>query len=93
VYEVLPHKNLSHRRHPVSTANISQISEWMTFEYITILFDLPSGYLKDALVVTDERHPRVTLKQYAKKINKESSLVVGDVQGAVKQYMDSSHKH
>lgn len=76
------------RRHPVSVQNVTQISAWMTFEYINSLFDIPPALLKDALKVENAKYPLITLKQYAKKSNKDIDSVVSDVQKIVQTYLE-----
>ncbi len=76
------------RRHPVSVHNISQISGWMTFEYINMLFDVPQELLQEKLGIQNSKYPLVTLKQYAKKSNKDVDSVVKEVQESIQTYLD-----
>ena len=60
------------RRRPAMTP--ASISSWMTFEYLNLVFKIPSPYLKNALQITDAHYPRLTIKNFA--AGKKISLVI-----------------
>jgi hypothetical protein len=72
-----------HRRHPATEADVVRISEWMTFEYINTVFDLPPNYLKDTLHIDDAKYPSITLGQYATKVGIDSTTFTVSVRRSV----------
>ncbi len=78
-----------HRRHPVSRNNVSQISVWMTFDYINKVFDLPDSYLKESLQITSKKYPLVTLGRYAKEIGSDPPTVVQKVKNSVEEHLNA----
>ncbi|MBP6888593.1 MAG: hypothetical protein KBC21_02705 [Candidatus Pacebacteria bacterium] len=91
------HKSLSqyipsaHRRHPVSKSNISQISAWMTFDYINRVFELPDSYLRDVLTIDSKKYPSITLRRYAHEKNLDTSTLVEKIQNSIEGYLMTQH--
>jgi expansin (peptidoglycan-binding protein) len=73
-----------HRRQPVSQANVSRISQWMTFDYVNQVFNLPPAYLKEKLEIDDGRYPLITINQYSKRKNKDVHTVIKNIQDAIR---------
>jgi hypothetical protein len=80
----------NHRRQPASVSNISHISEWMTFDYINHLFDIPASYLQEALQITDPEYPFMTIGQYSKKTHQDRNSVIQKIQDLIKLKLGSS---
>lgn len=80
----------THRRKPVSSNDVRYITSWMTFDYITKVFNLPDIYLKESLAVDDARYPFLTLSDYSKKINTSDGIFVDLVKKSVVIYITSS---
>ena len=72
---------------PLPAADASTIRPWMTFDYIDRLFNVPPEYLKSQLGVTDPRYPKLSLSGYAKSGRLSLATVVGEVQGALHDYL------
>ena len=81
---------MTHRRRPVSSSDISYIAPWMTFDYITRVFDLPPTYLDQNLKVSNPKYPAITLMQYAKTTGTSTGAVIRNVQDLLKKYLASS---
>ncbi len=97
MYEIRNHRNLpwrsylsSHHHKLVGVADVAYISPWMTFDYITKIFKLPSTYLQQNLQINDSKYPLITLAQYAKTTNTNTSILIENIQNAVKKYLASS---
>jgi len=80
----------THRRHPVSVADVSRIESWMTFDYITKAFGLPGEYLRDGLGISDPRYPFITITYYTHKHGLPTDAFLGRVQGSVMDYVTAS---
>lgn len=76
-----------HRRHPATEADVARISAWMTFDYISTVFDLPPNYLKDTLHIEDESYPVLTLSAYAEKTNIDTVMFVASVRRSVEIFV------
>lgn len=97
VYEIRSHRNfawrsylMNHHHRPISITDVSYISSWMTFDYITKVFKLPATYLKDTLKINDSKYPFVTLEQYAETIGTSTSAIIGSTQEVLRKYLASS---
>ena len=96
IYEIRNHRNLPWRsyltnrhRRLVGVADVAYIAPWMTFDYITKIFKLPSTYLQQNLQINDSKYPLITLAQYAKKNNTNTGLLIENIQNVVKKYLAS----
>ena len=63
-----------------------QIRGWMTFHYINLEFNLPSGYLQGALKITNIRYPNLSLDSLAKQQNVISADLIAKTVSAVKSF-------
>ncbi len=68
------------RRRPATLEDLSKIAPWMTFDYLNKVYDLPSGYLQDALKVTDTKYPFLTIKQHATKTGVTTAALIESLQ-------------
>lgn len=68
------------------TAKLSTIAGWMTFRYVNKVFSLPPGYLQQELGIEDAKYPNIEIARYAKEVNKDSTVFVGEVRAAVSRY-------
>ena len=68
---------------------VSDISSWMTFDYINKVFNLPPTYLKQTLQINNTKYPVLTIAQYAKKAKINLSLLIINIQNAVRIYLTS----
>jgi len=59
----------------------------MTFDYINHIFGLPSAYLRDKLLVTDARYPRLTIRRYASLNKLDAAGFLSQVRAAVRSYL------
>lgn len=74
---------------PASDANV--VRSWMTFDYINRLFALPTPYLQTQLnVATSSGYPRITLSEYAEKQNVSSTIILDQVENAIRAFSTST---
>jgi hypothetical protein len=66
--------------------DVASISDWMTFDYLNLVFKLPPTYLKDYLGVTDARYPRLSIRRYAATRQLSPSIAVQGVQAAIRNF-------
>jgi hypothetical protein len=79
----------AHFRHPVTLQKISpdQISGWMTFRYINLVFKLPPSYLQSSLSIEDKHYPNLSLDVLAKTQGYSSAQITEKVSAAVKSFL------
>jgi hypothetical protein len=83
----LPYSMSKHRHRPVTVADIAYISPWMTFDYISTLFNIPEDYLKQTMNIEDEKYPFITLDQYAKKTDINVDVLIANIRHDIKDYL------
>jgi hypothetical protein len=83
----LPYSMSKHRHRPVTVADIAYISPWMTFDYISTLFNIPEDYLKQSMSIEDEKYPYITLDQYAKKSDINVDVLIANIRHNIKEYL------
>ena len=66
-----------------------QIRGWMTFRYIDLAFNLPSGYLRGALNITDKRYPNLSIDALARAQKTDARLLLQKVIAAVNNFSNS----
>lgn len=83
--------NASSASPKVSTTStaISLIRNWMTFDYINRLFNIPPSYFESKLDVADTNYPRITIRSLAKKYNSEPTFFLTHIQSLVTEYLHS----
>ncbi|MDR3642690.1 MAG: hypothetical protein P4L74_03640 [Candidatus Doudnabacteria bacterium] len=64
-----------------------QISGWMTFRYVNLVFGLPPSYLQSSLDINDARYPNISLDTLAKEQKLTSAAIVGKTVAAVKNFI------
>jgi hypothetical protein len=62
------------------------IQSWMTFDYINVVFKLPSAYLKSAFTITDAKYPNIRIDRYAKENHINLSEFVQRIRESVALY-------
>jgi hypothetical protein len=79
----------AHFRHPVTLQKITpdQISGWMTFRYINLVFNLPPAYLQHSLNIKDARYPNMSLDILAKERGTTSAQITAGVSSAIKSFL------
>ena len=64
---------------------VDNIEPWMTFEYLSHVFVLPSDVLKNKLAITDPRYPRLSIQRYAADANLSEADALSKVKAVVTQ--------
>ena len=69
--------------------DVSLIEPWMTFDYVSISFKVPSAYLMTALSIASStpKYPNVTIGRYARTIATSSTAFTAFVRAAVQSYL------
>jgi hypothetical protein len=67
---------------------IDSIQLWMTFDYINVVFKLPSGYMKDILGISDAQYPNIRLDTYSRRTHIDPEVLLK----TVKQYIGTYNK-
>ncbi len=80
---------LLHTSGPVTADDVVFIQTWMTFDYVNHIFNLPKEYLMTKLSVSNGSYPRLTIEKYAKTKGLKSSVVLLQVEDAVRAYFAS----
>jgi hypothetical protein len=58
----------------------------MTFDYLNVIFKLPKNYLKETLIIEDNRYPNIRLDHYAKRHNINPTFFLNQVEQAIINY-------
>lgn len=74
-------------RHVLGARDIALISPWMTFEYVSRVFDIPVSYIQKQMSIDDTAFPRITLYRYARHKGYEGDAFVGQVREVVGEYL------
>jgi hypothetical protein len=78
--------NLRSHQAQVAIVKTNQIERWMTFDYINRSFRLPSDYLKNELLITSVKYPRVTLGRVASAQGVQTDEFVERVKHSIEHY-------
>jgi hypothetical protein len=80
-------------RHQLAAQKITpdQISGWMTFRYINLVFGLPPVYLQNDLNIKNSHYPNLSIDSLAKQQNMTSAQLVFKVSNAVKAFAVPPH--
>ena len=82
--------HLAHRQQtPLTAQDVNNIAPWMTFDFITRIFHLPSAYLQNALQITDVKYPNISLGTYARAHAIDSASFLAHVQAEVAAYLNA----
>ena len=80
------------QRGPLPLAQANLVRQWMTFDYINKLFDLPENYLKTTFSISDSRYPVLSLSEYRESISTTSPTFIENVQKAIMTYSTSTDR-
>jgi hypothetical protein len=69
--------------------DVNDIQSWMTFNYINVVFKMPSSYMKNALGITDPAYPNIRIDTYAKKHNISLPAFMIGVRQGITSYLNS----
>ena len=81
------HLNDIRHRGPLTATDVHYIDTWMTFEYISMIYNVPQQYLKTALSIQDPLFPHLSINHYARDIHGDSSIIISDTQRVVSTYL------
>ena len=82
--------NQKRSRAPLKATDVGLIRPWMTFDYIDKLFNIPAGYLKSQMNITDAHYPKLTLAGYARNQHTPISTIISDTASSTKYYLSTS---
>jgi len=78
-----------HYAYPNNIVNVNNITAWMTFDYINVIFKLDSTYLKNALMIDDTRYPNIRIDRYAKNHNINNQVFLRVTQQLITNYINN----
>ena len=76
----------SHQQVP-SITEVDHIQEWMTFNYVNKVFDLPPDYLKTQLNVTSTKYPATTIRSAHGRDKETGEIYLEKVKRSVREYL------
>lgn len=75
---------------PLTASDVTVIRPWMTFDYINKLFNIPPGYLKNTLSISDSSYPQLSLYGYANHQHVNVTMVVSEVESSTRSYLTAT---
>ena len=78
-----------HYAYPHNIVNVNNITAWMTFDYINVIFKLDPTYLKDTLMIDDTRYPNIRIDKYAKRHNINNQVFLRVTQQLITNYINN----
>jgi len=69
---------------------VSDIHTWMTFDYLNVVFKLPTDYLKNKLSITDPRYPNIIINRYALLNDINPQQLLYTIQQLINQKINSA---
>ena len=82
------------RHHSLNASDTDLVGPWMTFDYVSVSFNVPPSYLMSALEISSSTRgfPNITLGHFARTIGTSTEAVTEDVRNAVRNYLASPEK-
>jgi len=74
---------------PQNTMSVNNIMTWMTFDYINVIFKLGPNYLKNALMIDDNRYPNIRIDRYAKHHSINNQVFLRVIQQLITNYISN----
>ena len=68
------------------SATVNTIENWMTFNYINVVFKLNPLYLKNTLSIDDSKYPNIRIDSYAKHHNLNLQLFLHNIEQTIINY-------
>jgi hypothetical protein len=68
---------------------ISDIQPWMTFDYVNVVFKLPTSYFKNLLGISDPRYPNIRIDSYSRESNFNEALLLQTIKKYITTYKSS----
>lgn len=87
--ERLQFSNLRHSRH-LTIADVSYIQPWMTFEYVSVAYQVPTTALKTSLNISDPHYPRLSISRYAINAHLDVAALTVSVRDAVQSFLSGT---
>jgi hypothetical protein len=77
------------QQHSLTAGDVDLIQPWMTFDYVSVSFNVPASYIATALGIasTTFGYPNITLGHYARMISTTSTAFIASVRAAVQTYL------
>jgi hypothetical protein len=79
--------NHSYSQYQHPEVMVNSIKTWMTFDYLNVVFHLPTAYLKTTLLINDPRYPNVRIDYYARHHGLNPLLFLQSIQQAITNYL------
>ncbi len=69
-----------------STPAVNVIQPWMTFDYVNVVYNVPSSYLKNILGINNPKYPNIRIDRYAKAVNMNQALLLQTIRQYISSY-------
>lgn len=66
-----------------NTPSAVDIETWMTFDYVNVVYKIPSTYLSNTLGISDSRYPNLRIDAYAKARGIDPNALAGQIRQAI----------
>ena len=78
-----PQQDEAEYRHWAYSVQPETIEDWMTFNYLNHVFDLPPIYLENILQIQDVRYPNISIRQYAESRHLDDATFLAQVRAVL----------
>lgn len=68
--------------------SITSIQSWMTFDYLNVVFRMPSDYFKNLLGINDSRYPNIRIDSYARESHIDQHVLLDTIKHYISVYKD-----
>lgn len=65
---------------------VSSIQAWMTFDYVNVVYKIPTSYMKDILGINNTKYPNLRIDTYAKQSGIDQTLLLNTVRHYISTY-------
>lgn len=72
--------------YPYILNNVNNITPWMTFDYLNVVFKLKPEYLKKTLKISDPKYPNIRIDRYIKHNNLNSKFFLDTIKQSITNY-------
>lgn len=79
-----------HHRYSMYAATPAAVEDWMTFDYLNEVFQLPPIYLENTLNIDDPQYPNISLRNYAESHDLDLGIFLTSVESAIKAHTATS---
>jgi hypothetical protein len=82
----LPDSPQSAKLKTADAPSVDSIQPWMTFDYVNVVYKLPTNYLKQILGISNSKYPNVRIDTYGKQSGIDQTLLLTTIKKYVTTY-------